>query len=69
MKDLLDGKRIDMPPLRQTSVTFRRAPKAKAEIVTRLRSIWEDSAGTEDADADAADDLDDAEEEATREGW
>ncbi len=60
VKDLLDGKRIDMPPLRQTSVTFRRAPKAKVEIVTSLRSIWDDSAGTEDADV--MDDLDDAEE-------
>ena len=60
MKELLDGTGIDMPPLRQTSVTFRRAPKAKAEIVARLRSIWDDSAGTEDADV--MDDLDDAEE-------
>ena len=48
------------PPLRQTSVTFRRAPKAKVEIVTRLRSIWDDTAGAEDADD--VDDLDDAEE-------
>ncbi len=55
-KELLDGKRIDIPPLRQTSVTFRRAPKAKVEIVTRLRSIWDDTAGTEDTD-----DLEDAE--------
>ena len=60
MKELLEGKRIDMPPLRQTSVTFRRTPKANVEIVTRLRSIWDDSAGTEDADV--MDDLDDAEE-------
>ncbi len=52
----MDGKRIDMPPLRQTSVTFRRAPKAKVEIVTRLRSIWEDTARTEVTDA--ADDVD-----------
>jgi len=52
-----------MPPLRQTSVTFRRAPKANVESVTRLRSIWEDTAGTEDADdANDMDDLDDAEE-------
>jgi hypothetical protein len=66
VKDLLDGKRIDMPPLRQTSVTFWRAPKANVEIVTRLRSIWEDSAGAEDADdaddADTMEDLDAAEE-------
>jgi len=59
----VNRKRIDMPPLRQTSVTFRRAPKAKAEIVTRLRSIGEDTAGTEDADdANDMDDLDDAKE-------
>ena len=25
--ELLDGKRIDMPPVRQTSVTYKRAPK------------------------------------------
>jgi hypothetical protein len=34
--------------------------------VTRLRSIWEDTAGTEDADD--LEDLDDAAEEATRVG-
>ena len=51
------------PPLRQTSVTFRRAPKANVAIVTRLRSIWDASAGAEDADTvDDVEDLDDAEE-------
>ncbi len=25
--ELLAGKRIDMPPIRQTSVTYKRAPK------------------------------------------
>jgi hypothetical protein len=54
------------PPLRQTSVTFRRAPKANVESVTRLRSIWEDSAGTEKVDD--LEDLEDAAEEATRVG-
>ena len=29
--DLLDGKRVDMPPLRQVNVTFKKAPKAKGE--------------------------------------
>jgi hypothetical protein len=56
----VNRKRIDMPPLRQTSVTFRRAPKANVEIVARLRSIWDDSAGTEDADD--VEDLEDVEE-------
>ena len=61
MKDLLDGKQIDMPPLRQTSVIFRRAPKANVEVVTRLRSIWDDSAGAEDADdVEDLEDLEDA---------
>src|SRR5258706_14570046 len=38
------GERLP-PPLRQTSVTFRRAPKAKVEVVTKLRSIWETPPG------------------------
>lgn len=29
--DLMDGKRVDMPPLRQVNVTFKQAPKAKGE--------------------------------------
>lgn len=28
VEDLLDGKRIDMPPVRQTSITYKKAPKA-----------------------------------------
>lgn len=28
IEELLSGKRIDQPPSRQTSVTFKRAPKA-----------------------------------------
>jgi len=35
-------------------------PGANVEIVTRLRSIWDDTAGTEDADD--LKDLDDAQE-------
>ena len=27
--ELLDGKRVDMPPIRQTSVTYKQAPKVK----------------------------------------
>lgn len=30
IRELLDGKQIDMPPLRQTSTTFKKAPRAKA---------------------------------------
>jgi hypothetical protein len=29
--ELLEGKRVDMPPLRQVNVTFKQAPKARAE--------------------------------------
>jgi len=29
--ELLDGKRVDMPPLRQVNVTFKQAPKARGE--------------------------------------
>ena len=31
IKELLDGKRIDMPPPGQVNVTFQRAPKARGE--------------------------------------
>jgi site-specific DNA-methyltransferase (adenine-specific) len=31
VKELMDGKRIDMPPIVQTSTTFKKAPKAKDE--------------------------------------
>jgi site-specific DNA-methyltransferase (adenine-specific) len=37
--ELLDGQRIDMPPVRQTSVTFKRAPKA-APKAAEQRSIF-----------------------------
>ena len=40
--DLLDGGRIDMPPVRQTSVTYKRAPKA-APKAAEQRSIFGDS--------------------------
>jgi hypothetical protein len=36
---LLDGKQIDMPPIRQTSVTYKRAPKAAAKAAEQ-RSIF-----------------------------
>jgi len=29
--ELLDGKQVDMPPVRQTNVTFKRAPRAKGQ--------------------------------------
>lgn len=31
VKELLEGKKVDMPPIQQVSVTFKKAPKAKAE--------------------------------------
>lgn len=33
IEDLLTGKKIDSPPLHQTSVTFKKAPKAKGKAV------------------------------------
>jgi adenine-specific DNA-methyltransferase len=40
--ELLDGKRIDMPPIRQTSTTFKRAPKAAAKAAEQGRLIETD---------------------------
>jgi hypothetical protein len=34
--DLLAGKGIDMPPLRQVSATFKKAPKAKCKRAQTL---------------------------------
>jgi hypothetical protein len=31
IRELLDGKRIDMPPPGQVNVTFQRAPRARGE--------------------------------------
>jgi len=33
--ELLEGKRIDMPPVRQTSVTYKRAPKALLNVAEK----------------------------------
>jgi hypothetical protein len=30
--ELLEGKRLDIPPVRQTSVTYKRAPKAVLKV-------------------------------------
>jgi site-specific DNA-methyltransferase (adenine-specific) len=61
VKELLDGTRIDMPPLRQTSVTFKRAPRAKAAIVAATRSIWDAEGTAVDDELDDVEDSDEAE--------
>jgi DNA modification methylase len=40
--DLLDGKRVDMPPLRQVNVTFKQAPKARSEQATASTPLFEE---------------------------
>ncbi len=40
--ELLDGKRIDMPPVRQTSVTYKRAPKATTKAAEQPGIFGED---------------------------
>ena len=35
--ELLDGRKLDAPPPRQTSVTFKRAPKAKGKAAQQGR--------------------------------
>lgn len=39
--DLLAGKGIDMPPIRQVSTTFKKAPKAKGDQAETLRLLDE----------------------------
>ena len=38
--ELLDGKRIDMPPIRQTSVTYKRAPQVATRAAEQRRIFW-----------------------------
>lgn len=40
--ELLDGQRIDMPPIRQTSVTYKRAPKALPKAAEQPRIFGEE---------------------------
>jgi len=35
--ELLEGKQVDMPPVRQTNVTFKKAPRAKKERAEQIR--------------------------------
>lgn len=40
--ELLDGKRLDMPPIRQTSVTYKRAPKAMPKAAEQRPMFGDD---------------------------
>jgi len=47
--ELLSGKGVDMPPLRQVSVTFRKAPKARGERAQTLpMPLGESQPGTDE---------------------
>lgn len=50
--ELLEGKRLDIPPVRQTSVTFKRAPKAAAKTAERQELDFGES---EEVDVDVID--------------
>jgi DNA modification methylase len=43
--ELLSGDRIDMPPVRQTSVTFKRAPKAQPKVAEQRPMFGADEDG------------------------
>jgi hypothetical protein len=40
--ELLNGATIDMPPIRQTSLTYKRAPKAVSRAAERPSSLLGD---------------------------
>jgi hypothetical protein len=42
IKELLGGKKIDMPQTRGINVTFKQAPKAKAEATVGTQALWGD---------------------------
>jgi site-specific DNA-methyltransferase (adenine-specific) len=39
--ELLDGKKIEMPPIKQLSVTFKTAPKAKSKLTKQNEFVYE----------------------------
>ena len=41
IQELLEGKRIDMPPLRQVNITFKKAPKIKGEDAHTLALLMD----------------------------
>lgn len=43
--ELLAGKRLDIPPVRQTSVTYKRAPKALSKAAEQPGIFGEDEPG------------------------
>jgi len=57
IRDLLDGKKIDMPQTRGTNVTFRQAPKARAEAGVTPLPMWETGSVADDVDEDELDDV------------
>jgi len=38
--ELLDGRQVEMPPIRQVSTTFRKAPKARVEPVAQATELF-----------------------------
>lgn len=42
VSELLDGKRLNIPPVRQTSVTYKRAPKAHSKAAEQLGIFGKD---------------------------
>lgn len=61
IKDLLDGKKIDMPQTYGSNITFKQAPRAKASVGASAPSIWDTANVSEDIDE--ADDVDDEQDE------
>lgn len=39
--ELLAGKQVDMPPIRQVNRTFKQAPKAKTTVETDAPQLWD----------------------------
>lgn len=40
IRELLEGKRVHMPPIGQVNITFKRAPKARAGVAAATGDLW-----------------------------
>jgi hypothetical protein len=40
IKELLEGRRVHMPPVGQVNITYKRAPKARAGVAAAAADLW-----------------------------
>ena len=50
IRERLAGKQLDMPQTRGVNVTYKQAPKTRAEVGVKAVSVWDAAAGSDALD-------------------